>query len=591
MKQWHLLAIAGIIGLGVLFAPLAESAIPPTRAWLRILTDTGNVTANSYAANLTMTGDGITITPFFTNNTLRFTSGVSSLAMEDLTNVTDSGCAVGQARTVNASGWYVCSNVGTGDITGAANVGAGTGTVFRDEVAGTLNFKTIKEGANISITNNADDITITAAAGASGYTKINNLDGGTAKILATNITNQATVKTLTAGTGITITNGSKTITIDATGTGGFTSINNMAGGTAKILATNASSKANFKSLTAGSGISITNSSTTITIATSGGSGFTELNSINGGNARLLKSNSTNEGVFKSLTCTGVTSCTNGTDTITIRSEVNTMNGGTARIIKSNSTNGEVVFKSLTAGSNISITNGTDTITIASTGGSGTAPIVNKRWGTFIPNSATALGHGILGTTASLDGTETLAYNTTRGLLSIRSATGTTASANAGISQVTANFNLFRGDQNSYLRIEAAPAANVQGSTTRTFIGFQSGATQLPNAADTIVNALSAAGICKRTTDTAWQICTNDGAGAGTYATTGVTADTDWHVFEVYTTDSGVNWCVKIDSGTETCNNSDRPATTTRLYFNANTETTGAPSKNFIYGYVYLQNDR
>lgn len=537
-RQHVAIVIFAIVFCSLIFIP-ADSYIPPTRAFMRIFSGGENITAASYNANLTLsTGGTLSIDMYNTNNTIRFSTTTPSLAFEDLSNVT-SGCAVGQTRIVSVSAHWDCYTLtGGGDVSGAANVGTGTGTIFRDEVAGILNLKTLKEGSGITITNNADDITISSS-----------------------------------------------------GVAGFTSINNMAGGTAKILATNASNKANFKSLTAGSGISITNSSTTITIATSGGSGFTELNSINGGTARLLKSNSTNEGVFKSLTCTGVTSCTNGTDTITIRSEVNTMNGGTAKIIKSNSTNGEVVLKSLTAGSNISITNGTDTITIASTGGSGTAPIVNKRWGTFIPNSATALGHGILGTTASLDGTETLAYNTTRGLLSIRSATGTTASANAGISQVTTNFNLFRGDQNSYLRIEAAPAANVQGSTTRTFIGFQSGATQLPNAADTIVNALSAAGICKRTTDTAWQICTNDGAGVGTYATTGVTADTDWHVFEVYTTDSGVNWCVKIDGGTETCNNSDRPATTTRLYFNANTETTGAPSKNFIYGYVYVQNDK
>ncbi|NDF30523.1 MAG: hypothetical protein EB150_10090, partial [Nitrososphaeria archaeon] len=51
----------------------------------------------------------------------------------------------------------------------------------------------------------------------SGYTKVNNLDtAGTASILATNATlsgTQATFKTLTQGTGITLTNGTKTVTI------------------------------------------------------------------------------------------------------------------------------------------------------------------------------------------------------------------------------------------------------------------------------------------------------------------------------------------------------------------------------------------
>ncbi|NDF48017.1 MAG: hypothetical protein EB158_07550, partial [Nitrosopumilaceae archaeon] len=47
-----------------------------------------------------------------------------------------------------------------------------------------------------------------------------------------------------------------------------------------------------------------------------------------------------------------------------KTETNSINGGTARLLKSNSTT-EDVFKSLTQGSGISITNGTDTVTIAS----------------------------------------------------------------------------------------------------------------------------------------------------------------------------------------------------------------------------------
>ena len=415
---------------------------------------------------------------------------------------------------------------------------------------------------------------------------------GTDKVSAFSIDNSTGFVTVTCST-------------DQTGAGGgFTKINNVGSGTIKLVQTNSSNTANIKSLSSGQGITLTNGTTSGTIATS-----FKIDTQSATNDFQIVGFDNSTGDFtrnqfsvNTITCSGndkISAINNVTGAVTCStdqtgagggiSEINSMNGGNARILKSNSTT-EAVLKSLTAGSGISITNGTDTITIA-TSGAGPSVITNKRWGSFIPNSATALGDGILGTTASLDGTETLAYNTTRGVLSISSATGTTASANAGISQVTANFNLFRGDQNAYLRIEAAPAANVQGSTTRTFIGFQSGATQLPNAADTIVNALSAAGICKRTTDTAWQICTNDGAGTGTYATTGITADTNWHIFEVYTTDSGVNWCVKIDGGTATCASSDIPATTTRLYFNANTETTGAPSKNFIYGYVFVQNDK
>lgn len=51
----------------------------------------------------------------------------------------------------------------TGFVTTAQNVGTGAGKVFRDEApAGTLNFKSIAAGANITVTNGADDITIAA---------------------------------------------------------------------------------------------------------------------------------------------------------------------------------------------------------------------------------------------------------------------------------------------------------------------------------------------------------------------------------------------------------------------------------------------
>jgi hypothetical protein len=52
--------------------------------------------------------------------------------------------------------------VGTGEINTGANVGAGTGTIFRDKIGVVLNFKSLIGGDNITVTNNADDITITS---------------------------------------------------------------------------------------------------------------------------------------------------------------------------------------------------------------------------------------------------------------------------------------------------------------------------------------------------------------------------------------------------------------------------------------------
>lgn len=51
---------------------------------------------------------------------------------------------------------------GTGEDNTGANVGAGTGTIFRDKIGVVLNFKTLIGGDNITVTDNADDVTITS---------------------------------------------------------------------------------------------------------------------------------------------------------------------------------------------------------------------------------------------------------------------------------------------------------------------------------------------------------------------------------------------------------------------------------------------
>lgn len=64
--------------------------------------------------------------------------------------------------------WASIAGGGAGDITGAANVGSGSIGVFRDEVSGILNFKRLLAGSGITLTNNANDISIAAVGGGSG---------------------------------------------------------------------------------------------------------------------------------------------------------------------------------------------------------------------------------------------------------------------------------------------------------------------------------------------------------------------------------------------------------------------------------------
>ncbi len=66
---------------------------------------------------------------------------------------------------VKKSTGSVVSLESTGDITAAANVGTGTGQIFRDKTGSQLNMKTLLAGSNITLTNNANDITVASTGG------------------------------------------------------------------------------------------------------------------------------------------------------------------------------------------------------------------------------------------------------------------------------------------------------------------------------------------------------------------------------------------------------------------------------------------
>lgn len=72
----------------------------------------------------------------------------------------------------NGSAWTDAAGGGggSGEANTAANVGTGTGLVFRDKTSVTLNLKTIKAGTGVTITNNTDDITLDATGAGGGET-------------------------------------------------------------------------------------------------------------------------------------------------------------------------------------------------------------------------------------------------------------------------------------------------------------------------------------------------------------------------------------------------------------------------------------
>ena len=349
-------------------------------------------------------------------------------SIHNLGNVTENGCAEGQTLTVNSTGFWVCSTSVTSDNTTATNIGIGVG-IYDSEVADQLRFKTLVNDTNISIVSLTNETSITlntipkskiSSSGqfgwnevsktgssihnignvtengcglnqvlavnstaywvcyslpvSSGFTNIASMPQTTATLIADNstVSNSAVFKTLTQGTGISITNGSQTVTIASSITQGFTNITPAyTSADSSLLVSNSSNSAVFKNLKAGSGITLTNNTQDITIATSGGSGFTNITPVStSADSSLLVANSSNSAVFKNLKAGTGISLTNNTQDITITNtvtdttKVSSSPQTTATIITDNSTSG-VTLKTLTQGTGISITNGSQAVTIAS----------------------------------------------------------------------------------------------------------------------------------------------------------------------------------------------------------------------------------
>src|SRR3990167_9688418 len=61
--------------------------------------------------------------------------------------------------------WTLPPGAGGGEVNTSSNVGTGEGTLAKTKVGVDLPFKTLKQGTNITITNNTNDVTIASTGG------------------------------------------------------------------------------------------------------------------------------------------------------------------------------------------------------------------------------------------------------------------------------------------------------------------------------------------------------------------------------------------------------------------------------------------
>lgn len=119
----------------------------------------------------------------------------------------------GATLTINST-----ASGGTGGITGATNAGTGTGVA--SGVSGTsLVLKSLKAGPNISITSTADEITVEATGSASGEANTASNVGTGVGVFKSKTGVNLALKTLKAGANITLTPSADEVLIEASGSG------------------------------------------------------------------------------------------------------------------------------------------------------------------------------------------------------------------------------------------------------------------------------------------------------------------------------------------------------------------------------------
>ena len=107
-------------------------------------------------------GTGVDVFKQLDGNTLEFRRLLANLEILITQNIDDLSFSIGVIAQSKITG--LITALGT-KVDTIVNVGTGAGLVFRNKVGTTMNLKTILAGSNVTVTNNADDIEISAGGG------------------------------------------------------------------------------------------------------------------------------------------------------------------------------------------------------------------------------------------------------------------------------------------------------------------------------------------------------------------------------------------------------------------------------------------
>lgn len=292
----------------------------------------------------------------------------------------------------------------TGEANTASNVGAGHG-VFKTKSGTDLQFRSVVAGTNVTVTSGTNDITITVPS--IGETNTASNIGTGHGVFKTKNSTDLQFRSLVAGTNIALVSGTNDITISSTASGGETNTASNVGTGQGIFKTKSGVDLQFRSLTAGSNITLTSGTNDVTIASTG-----EANTASnvGTGGQVFKAKTGADLAFRSLLGGPNVTVSQNTNDLTITvsgtgGEANTgSNVGTGHGVFKAKSGSDLQFRSLTAGTNVTLTSGTNDITISASSGSSYDPRDLLAFDHFIAGSITTERIGALGWLSAVNGT-------------------------------------------------------------------------------------------------------------------------------------------------------------------------------------------
>lgn len=331
---------------------------------------------------------------------------------------------------ISGSEQITISAAGASGITSSSgiNSGSGQGIYKGNSDAGTLQFRSLIQGSNINFLSGSEQLTISATGFITSSQAVNS---GSGEGLYKGNSDLGTLqfRKINAGTNITLVSGSENITINATVPPSISSSAGINLGTGQGLYNGNSDLGTlqFRSLLPGTGIGFVSGSQTLMISYTGSTGINAVHGANVGvgQGTFQSTNAIDTLRFRTLIAGPDIQIISGSEEITIAftgSKSSGQNKGPQvgqNIYDGNSDQTILQFRRLLPGTGINLISGSDTVMISYTGSTGIASIQGSNVG---------VGQGIF---QSINGTDTLRFRTL--------IPGSNMAITSGSSEVTISF--------------------------------------------------------------------------------------------------------------------------------------------------------